>query len=198
MALSGGRTVGQSDPMGGTGCGLRLIAVLLTIMLGGCTVGPPVTGSGTRASVPDQPASDTSRQTPSTPTPTPTPTPSLAAAVRAWEAIAGDHFTRSARALEKISAAAGAGDDSAVRAGCSDLHDTNTIGLQGHLPTPDPALTAELQRMIDDVNIATHACLRFADGRDLAEAITYQEYLRRAVEHLHRAKGILEADLRGR
>lgn len=118
--------------------------------------------------------------------------------MREWEAVAGDHFTQSARALEKVSAAAGVGDDSAVRAGCTELHDTNTVGLQGHLPTPDPALTAELQRMIDDVNIAAHACLRFADGRDLTDAVTYQEYLGRAVDHLQRAKGILAADLRGR
>ncbi|TXI39380.1 MAG: hypothetical protein E6Q56_06965 [Mycobacterium sp.] len=178
--------------MGVTGFGLGLLAVALTVAAGGCAAERTVVGSGTRSSAPDEPAPAISQQA------EPSPQPSLAAAMREWEAVAGDHFKDSARALEKVSAAAGVGDDSAVRAGCTDLHDTNIVGLQGHLPTPDPALTAELQRMIDDVNIATHACLRFADGRDLAEAVTYQEYLGRAVEHLQRAKGILAADLRGR
>ncbi|HPY24268.1 MAG TPA: hypothetical protein PLK19_08090 [Mycobacterium sp.] len=182
--------------MGVPGFGPRLVAVLLTILLGGCAAGTPVTGSGTRATAPVGPAPTTFQRTP--PPTNPAPTPSLAAAIREWEAVAGDHFTQSARALEKVSAAAGAGDDSAVRAACADLHDTNAVGLQGHLPTPDPALTAELQRMIDDVNVATHACLRFADGREPSDADNYQDYLARAVEHLHRAKRILEADLQGR
>ena len=67
-----------------------------------------------------------------------------------------------------------------------------------HLVPSDPALTAELQRMIDDVNIATHACMRFADGHEATDAAIYQDYMSRAVEHLHRAKAILEADLRER
>lgn len=187
--------------MGVSGFGLRLIVVLLTILLGGCTAGRPVPGSGTRATGPDGPPPTTVQSTPGQriPPPTdPTPTSSLAAAIREWEAVAGDHFTQSARALEKVSAAAESGDDSAVRAACADLHDANAVGLQGHLPTPDPALTAELQRMIDDLNVATHACLRFADGREPSDADIYQDYLARAVGHLHRAKGILEADLRGR
>ncbi len=122
------------------------------------------------------------------------PETSLPAAIRAWEAAAGDHFSESARALEGISEAAAAGDESAVRAGCDLLHDTNTVGLQRHLPTPDPALTAELQRMIDDMNTATHACSRFANARDFTDAGVYQDYLGRAVEHLNAAKAILDRD----
>ena len=133
---------------------------------------------------------------PDTAVPVPTePAGTLAAAVRDWEAVAGEHFSQSARALEQVSAA---GDDAAVRSGCAILHDANAIGLQNDLPTPDPALTAELQRMIDDMNTATHACLRFVDGHAEAEAATYRDYLGRAVEHLQRAKVILDEDLRGR
>lgn len=192
MTLSGSVVVGQSGLMGVTGIGIRLAAVLLAASLCGCSAGAPVTGRSTLGSPPEGSTSTTSRPAP------PKPPPSLAAAMREWEAIAGDHFKKSATALGRVSDAAAAGDDSAVRGACEDLHDTNAIGLQGHLPTPDPALTAELQRMIDDVNIATHACLRFADGHRPTDADTYQEYLARAVEHLHRAKGILAADLRGR
>ena len=72
----------------------------------------------------------------------------------------------------------------------------NAIGLQRDLPTPDPELTAELQRMIDDMNVATHACLRFVLARNPNDAIVYQDYLARAVDHLDRAKLLLDADLR--
>ncbi len=118
-----------------------------------------------------------------------------AAAMRAWTEVAGEHFDRSANALQRVSDASAAEDQEAVQAGCRDLHDANAIGLQRDLPTPDPALTAELQRMIDDMNTATHACLRFALGRNPAEATVYQDYLARAVDHLQRAKVILDEDL---
>lgn len=116
--------------------------------------------------------------------------------MRQWEGAAGDHFKESARALQHVSEASDAGDEAGVRTGCETLHDTNTIGLQQHLPTPDPDLTAQLQKMIDDMNTATHACLRFILGRQPQDASNYQDYLSRAVDHLQHAKAILDADLR--
>lgn len=126
-----------------------------------------------------------------------TPT-SLATAMRRWKSVAGEHFAESARALGQVSEASDAGDEAGVRSGCQVLHDTNSIGLQRHLPTPDPKLTDQLQRMIDDMNSATHACLRFALGRQPQDAVNYQTYLARAVSHLEEAKATLEADLRPR
>lgn len=120
--------------------------------------------------------------------------PPLSVAIRDWEAAAGDHFKESAGALRRINEASEVGDEDAVGVGCQVLHDTNTIGLQDHLPTPDPDLTAELQHMIDNINSATHACLRFVLAHHPEDATNYQEYLGRAVEHLQRAKAILAAD----
>lgn len=119
----------------------------------------------------------------------------LAEAVRQWKDRAGDHFTESAKALEQVSEASAAGDEAALRSGCLRLHDTNTVGLQRDLPSPDPRLTDALQRMIDDINTATHACMRFVLNRDEVDAANYREYLARAVEHLHRAKEFMDADL---
>lgn len=176
-----------------SGRGVLIAIVLAFLVPAGCATDTTVSGSGTTAAPPDD-------RTPmsSAPVTSPLRPPSLAAATREWEAVAGDHFEQSARALEKVAAASATGDDSGLVGGCAELHDTNTVGLQGHLPTPDPALTAELQRMIDDVNIATHACMRYADGHEATDAAIYQDYMSRAVEHLHRAKAILEADLRER
>ena len=136
---------------------------------------------------------------PSPPTASMTPSAapqSMAAAIRGWEARTGDLFKRSARALQQVSEASDAGDEAAVRSGCTQLHDANAIQLQRLLPTPDPELTAELQRMIDDMNVATHACLRFVLARESGDSATYQDYLARAVDHLAQAKVILDADLR--
>lgn len=126
--------------------------------------------------------------------PAPTTT-SLADEMKGWEAVAGEHFTESSQALQQVSDASAAEDAQALGSGCKKLHDANVVGLQRDLPTPDPKLTAELQRMIDDVNIATHACIRFVLAREAVDVQTYQDYLARAVEHLHRAKAVLDADL---
>ena len=120
---------------------------------------------------------------------------SLAEAMRQWEARAGDHFAASGKALQQVSEASAAGDEAALQSGCTQLHDTNTLGLQYDLPTPDPRLTDELQRMIDDINTATHACVRFVLAREAVDSATYQDYLARAVDHLHRAKALLNADV---
>jgi hypothetical protein len=119
--------------------------------------------------------------------------PSLATRIRDWKLRAGDHFSASADALEQVSQTSAAEDEAGLWSGCQRLHDANAIGLQDDLPTPDPRLTGELQKMIDDMNTATHACLRFVLGRKQGEADTYQEYLARAIEHLQRAKAILTA-----
>jgi len=115
--------------------------------------------------------------------------------MRQWEALAGEHFTQSGLALQQVSEASAAEDEAALQSGCYKLHDANTVGLQHDLPTPDRRLTEELQRMIDDINTATHACVRFVLAREAVDSATYQDYLDRAVEHLHRAKGFLDEDL---
>lgn len=120
----------------------------------------------------------------------------MAADIREWEARTGDLFKRSALALKQVSDASEAGDEAAVRSGCVQLHDANAVQLQRLLPTPDPELTAELQRMIDDMNVATHACVRFVIARRPGDRATYQDYLSRAIDHLQQAKVVLDADLR--
>lgn len=169
-----------------TTAGLRLAAAVAgAVMAAGCA-------SGHRATAPTPMPAQTAEIRTSTSAPDPT------SAMRQWVEVAGEHFTRSARALQQVSEGSDAGDEAAVQAGCQVLHDTNAVDLQRDLPTPDPALTAELQRMIDDMNVATHACLRFALGRNPADATVYQDYLAKAVDHLLRAKVILDEDLRPR
>lgn len=163
---------------------VRGVLAALTLMLGpvacAAVVEHPVATPGASTSAPP-------------PMTTKTSTTSVADAIRDWEAVAGDHFTQSGAALQKVSEASSAEDEAGLRSGCQQLHDANSIGLQDDLPTPDRELTSELQQMIDDMNIATHACLRFALARNPVDADTYQEYLGRAVEHLQSAKIILDA-----
>lgn len=156
-----------------------------------------LTGSCAKANEPATQSAPTRTSPTSTPaTTSAASTPTMADAIRAWEARTGDLFKRSGRALQQVSEASDANDETAVRSGCQQLHDINAVELQRLLPTPDPELTAELQRMIDDMNVATHACLRFVIARQPDDTITYQDYLARAVEHLQSAKVILDSDLR--
>lgn len=159
----------------------------MAALVAGCAGGTD--SSPVASTVGGAPVSETIRS----PAASPTRSPSRAEAIREWEAIAREHFKESATALQDVTAASSAEDEEALRSGCQRLHDTNSTGLQRDLPTPDPLLTAELQRMIDDMNVATHACLRFALGRKPVDADNYREYLARAVEHLYRAKAILTA-----
>lgn len=162
------------------------LAVALPVVAAGCSAHD---GGSAPASPPVVSSAESSS---AAPVPT---TTSLADAMKGWEAVAGEHFTASSDALQQVSEASAAEDAQALGSGCKKLHDANTVGLQRDLPTPDPKLTAELQRMIDDINTATHACIRFVFAREEADVATYQDYLARAVEHLHRAKSILDADL---
>lgn len=168
-------------------CGLLTVvklSLVATLSLSACST-QPTAPTATPSAEPAPPGATTSAPAPV----------SLADATREWKARAGEHFTASGKALQQVSEASAAGDEAALRAGCTQLHDTNTLGLQRDLPTPDPLLTDELQRMIDDINTATHACLRFVLNRDDADAANYREYLGRAVKHLNRAKEFLDADL---
>jgi hypothetical protein len=158
------------------------LTAALAALLCGC-------GAGTEA----PPAAPPTTSTMPTAAPASTPPSSRAAAIREWESIAQEHFKKSATALKEVSDASTAEDEEGLREGCQRLHDANSVELQEDLPTPDRQLTAELQRMIDDMNVATHACLRFALGRNPTDADAYQEYLARSVEHLQRAKAILTA-----
>lgn len=139
-----------------------------------------------RAATPSTSAVTSTQSTSTTAT-----TPSIARQIEEWKARAGDHFTVSGKALEDISRSSAVGDEAGLWSGCQQLHDTNSIGLQEDLPTPDRMLTAELQQMIDDMNSAAHACLRFVLARNPVEADVYQNYLARAIDHLLRAKVIL-------
>ena len=165
---------------------IGLAAVSLTAA--GCSAQPGRSAGTTTSS----PAIATSSTSSAEPAPV---TTSLTAAIRQWEAKAAEHFTASGQALEQVSEASASGDEASLQSGCQKLHDSNTVGLQHDLPTPDPKLTDELQRMIDDINTATHACVRFVLAREAVDATTYQDYLARAVEHLHKAKAVLNADV---
>lgn len=177
--------------------------IALAAMITACAAGPdrPATPANTAPAAASTAAAPTAATpAPATPAPAtsgtsaaPTPPASLATEIEDWKARAGDHFTASGTALEEVSRASAAEDESGLWSGCQRLHDATSIGLQDDLPTPDATLTAELQKMIDDMNNATHACLRFVLNRQPVESDNYREYLARAIEHLQRAKIVLSA-----
>jgi hypothetical protein len=127
----------------------------------------------------------------------PTSTSSLAPAIRDWKKRATEHLQESARDLDAVASADQAQDVAGVRAGCQRLHDANTVGLQADLPSPDPAVTAAIQSMIDDINTAAHACMTFTTTMNPADADAYQNYLDQAMTHLQTGLDIVNRDLAG-
>lgn len=164
------------------------IFALVAVACAACSSTPtpvPAPAAPATTTTPASTAGTTATTTPGT------TTPSLATRIDDWKLRAGEHFSDSADALEGVSRASATEDEAGLLTACQQLHDANSIGLQEDLPTPDRRLTDELQKMVDDMNVAAHACLRFVLGRDARETDIYQEYLARAVEHLQRAKVIL-------
>lgn len=159
---------------------------IVAVACAGCaSTSTPVPTPATPATTPGTTQATTQATSPGT------TTPSLATRIDDWKLRAGEHFSDSADALEGVSRASATEDEAGLLTACQQLHDANSIGLQEDLPTPDRRLTDELQKMIDDMNVAAHGCLRFVLGRDVRETDIYQEYLARAVDHLQRAKVIL-------
>lgn len=169
-----------------------LPAALVVAACAACAVRPEAAPAPPQSEASAPAAAPQSETTAPSPTTPPAPT-SATGELREWKARAAEHFTASAQALEQVSRAAEAEDEAGLLSGCQQLHDANSTGLQQDLPTPDRRLTAELQQMIDDMNTATHSCLRFALSRKPAEADNYREYLARAMAHLQRAKATLNA-----
>ena len=96
------------------------------------------------------------------------PTTSAAITIKAWWVGAGQDFAdlqnaigesqRVARLPVKTSA-----DATRLEETCQRLHDAQNK-LQSSLPSPDPALTTNVQGAIHDVEMAAHDCLATAQG----------------------------------
>ncbi|MGD1240826.1 hypothetical protein [Mycobacterium seoulense] len=112
-----------------------------------------------------------------------------------WYSQAQEHLANTANHMQAVVDAIKANDLGALRSACSAVHDEQTIGLQAHLPTPDPALTKALQSEINDFHTATHLCMSLGPNSTLADLDQADLFTQRAIDDLKTVNDILVEDL---
>lgn len=112
-----------------------------------------------------------------------------------WYSQAEEHLTNTRNFMQAVVDAVEANDLGALRSACSAIHDEQTIGLQAHLPTPDPALTKAVQSEINDFHTATHVCMSLGPTSTPADLDQADSFTQRAIDDLKTVNDILVEDL---
>ena len=81
-----------------------------------------------------------------------------------WSDAQQQDFADLQKAIADEKAARNRADWSAANDACQRMHETAANKLAGHLPSPDPDLTADLRGAINDAEIAAHMCLSATAG----------------------------------
>jgi hypothetical protein len=125
---------------------------------------------------------------------TTTTTPPLRDAVSAWQQETLAPMQELGDAMDKISNASKAGDLTTMGITCQHAHDA-TEQLQQHMPSPDPDLTAALQKAISDYNSATQICTTAVENNNLTDFAQGSDLLGEANNYMDTAVSILRRDL---
>ncbi|MBI2693858.1 hypothetical protein [Mycobacterium nebraskense] len=115
--------------------------------------------------------------------------------VAEWYSRAEEHFVNTTKFMQAVVDAIEDNDIGALRTSCSALHDEQTIGLQAHLPTPDPALTTALQSEINDFHAAAHICMSLGPNSTSADLEQADLFTQQAIDDLKAVNDILVKDL---
>ncbi|MGD1172956.1 hypothetical protein ACKUVQ_06700 [Mycobacterium seoulense] len=112
-----------------------------------------------------------------------------------WYSQAEEHLTNTRNDMQAVVDAVKANDLGALRSACSAIHDEQTIGLQAHLPTPDPALTKAVQSEINDFHTAMHVCMSLGPNSTPADLDQADAFTQQAIDDLKTVNDILVEDL---
>ena len=126
--------------------------------------------------------------------PTTTPTTSQQDAVRAWHNATLVPAQEVRDAADKISKAAGAYDLTSMGIACQEEHDA-VEQFQQHMPSPDPDLTAQLQKALSDYGAAAAICTTAVENRNLDDFAQGATLLGEANTYMDNAVKILGTDL---
>ena len=125
---------------------------------------------------------------------TPLASPPMRAQMRTWLTPAQPSINALLTARHEITSAAAIDDIDGTGAACQTA-DGAVTSVQHHLPSPDPALTAALQRAMNTYRVGLGYCITGAqnqDGNDLEHAVTY---INQGNAGLQAAVDLLECDL---
>jgi hypothetical protein len=109
--------------------------------------------------------------------------------VLAWAARAADAGQDIKSAAEGVQAAIAAHDIAGAKALCQQMSSANQR-LKALLPTPVRALTAEVQKIVDEVNAAASICLKAGPDTGQAQIDAFRSHLDSAWAHYNRAQQI--------
>ena len=126
--------------------------------------------------------------------PTTTPTTSQQDAIRAWHNATLVPAQEVRDAADKISKAAGAYDLTSMGIACQEEHDA-VEQFQQHMPSPDPDLTAQLQKALSDYGAAAAICTTAVENRNLDDFAQGATLLGEANTYMNNAVKILDTDL---
>lgn len=115
-------------------------------------------------------------------------------ALVAWHTETQAPVQELADAMDKIANASKVGDLTTMGIACQHAHDA-TEQLQQHMPSPDPDLTADLQKAISDYNCATQICTTAVENNNLNDFAQGSDILTEANNYLDTAANILHRDL---
>jgi hypothetical protein len=126
--------------------------------------------------------------------PTTTPTTSQQDAIRAWHNATLVPLQEIRDAADKIVKAAEAFDLTTMGIACQEQHDA-VEQVQQHMPSPDPDLTAQLQKALSDYSTAAAICTTAVENRNLDDFAQGATYLGEANTYMDNATKILDTDL---
>jgi len=127
-------------------------------------------------------------------TPTPTPTTSQEDAIRVWHNGARVPLQEIRDAADKIVKAAEAFDLTSMGIACQEQRDA-VEQVQQRMPSPDPDLTAQLQKALSDYSAAATICTTAVENRNLDDFKQATTLVNEANNYMDDAQIILQADL---
>jgi hypothetical protein len=112
--------------------------------------------------------------------------PTASNPVVAWAAKATDAGQDIQSAIRSAEAAISAGDVAGAKAACQRMSSANQR-LNGMLPTPVRALTAEVEAVVDDIGAAASICLKAGPDAGQGEIDAFTSHVNSALTHYNRA-----------
>jgi hypothetical protein len=109
--------------------------------------------------------------------------------VLAWAGKVTDSGQDIQAAVQKLEAAVGAGDIAGAKAACEQMGNANQR-LSARLPAPVPALTSEVQAIVDEIGAAYSVCSKAGPNAGQAEIDAFRSDVNAAMAHYERARAI--------
>jgi len=119
------------------------------------------------------------------------PATSSVTALQQWWTGALKDFTDMRNASEDVDHAFTRFGTGNLLAACQHIHDAAEVKMQSHLPSPNPALTAELHAAIEDFHSASHLCLATAAGSPTNYDGEFLSFMAQANRHMRAAQDMI-------